>query len=153
METSLKRLFGTIDGFWKRYLLHLLESYGRFFFFKCNYDIRDYPKLPQFYSELLQWWSEFREISASQRDWIHVIWDYKNIRLDKRPIFYKNHYEWGIIYIYDLQLHKSVKDSFHLILEKISKTNFLVWAGFRHCIPHSLRSSTYNSAIGPVSLY
>ena len=57
----LKRLliFGSNDGFWKRYLLHLLEPYGGFFFFKCNFDIRDYPNLPQFYSELLQWWSEF----------------------------------------------------------------------------------------------
>ena len=60
----LKRLFGGNDGFWKRYLLHLLEPYGGFFFFKCNFDIRDYPNLHQFYSELLQWWSEFREMSA-----------------------------------------------------------------------------------------
>ena len=60
----LKRLFGGNDGFWKRYLLHLLEPYGGFFFFKCNFDIRDYPNLPRFYSELLQWWSEFREMSA-----------------------------------------------------------------------------------------
>ena len=60
----LKLLFGGNDGFWKRYLLHLLEPYGGFFFFKCNFDIRDYPNLPQFYSELLQWWFEFREMSA-----------------------------------------------------------------------------------------
>ena len=39
-------------------------------------------------------------------------------------------------------MHKSVKDS----------TNFLVWAGLRHSIPHSLRSSTYNAAIGPLQL-
>ena len=45
----LKRLFGTKDEYWKRYLLHLLESYGGFFFFKSNYDIRDYPNLPQFF--------------------------------------------------------------------------------------------------------
>ena len=34
----------------------------------------------------------------------------------------------------------------------ISKTNFLVWAGLRHSIPHSLKSSTYNAAIGPLQL-
>ena len=45
----LKRLFGTKDEYWKRYLLHLLEPYGGFFFFKSNYDIRDYPNLPQFF--------------------------------------------------------------------------------------------------------
>ena len=39
-------------------------------------------------------------------------------------------------------MHKSVKDS----------TNFLVWAGLGQSIPHSLRSSTYNAAIGPLQL-
>ena len=149
----LKRLFGTKDEYWKRYLLHLLEPYGGFFFFKSNYDIRDYPDLPQFFfSELLQWWSEFREMSASEKDWVHVIWDYKDIRIDKKPIFYKNHYDSEIIYTCDLQLHKGVKDSFQLVVEKISKTNFLMWAGLRHTISHSLRSSTYNAAIGPLQL-
>ena len=66
---------------------------------------------------------------ASEKDWVHVIWNNKDVRIDKKPIFYKNYYDSGIIYICDLQLHKSVKDSFHLILEMISKTNFLVWAG------------------------
>ena len=74
-------------GFWKRYILHPLKPYGGFFFFKCNYDIRDYPNLPQFHSELLQWWSEFREMSASEKDWVHVIWNNKDIRIDKKPFF------------------------------------------------------------------
>ena len=77
------------DGFWKRYILHLLEPYGGFFFFKCNYDIREYPNLPQFYFELLQWWSEFREMSASGKDWGHVIWNNRDIRIDKKPTFSK----------------------------------------------------------------
>ena len=87
----LKRLliFGSNDGFWKRYLLHLLEPYGGFFFFKCNFDIRDYPNLPQIYSELLQWWSEFREMPASEKDRVHIIWNNKDIRIDKKPICYK----------------------------------------------------------------
>ena len=137
------------------FLVHLYRTkdYGGFFFFKC----RDYPNLPQFYSEFLQWWrSEFREMFASEKDWVHVIWNNKDVRIDKKPIFfffYKNYdYDLGIIYICDLQLNKSVKDLFHLILEKISKTNFLVWAGLRHSIPHSLRSSAYNAAIGPLQL-
>ena len=73
-------------------------------------------------------------MSASEKDWDHVIWNNENIRIDKKPIFYKNYYDSGIIYICDLQLHKSVKDSSHPILEKISKTNFLVWAELRHPI-------------------
>ena len=97
----LKRLFGSNDG--------------GFFFFNCNYDIRDHPNLLHFYSELLQWWSEFRQMSASEKDWVYVIWNNKDIRI-KSLFFYKNHYDSGIIYIFDLPMHKSVKDS----------TNFLV---------------------------
>ena len=80
-------------------------------------------------------------MSASEKDWVHVIWNNKDIRI-KSLFFYKNHYDSGIIYIFDLPMHKSVKDS----------TNFLVWAGLGHSIPHSLRSSTYNAAIGPLQL-
>ena len=97
----LKRPFGSNDG--------------GFFFFNRNYDIRDHPNLLHFYSELLQWWSEFRQMSASEKDWVHVIWNNKDIRI-KSLFFYKNHYDSGIIYIFDLPMHKSVKDS----------TNFLV---------------------------
>ena len=63
----LKRLFGSNDG--------------GFFFFNCNYDIRDHPNLLHFYSELLQWWSEFREMSASEKDWVLVILNNKDIRI------------------------------------------------------------------------
>ena len=91
-------------------------------------------------------------MSASEKDWVHVIWDYKDIRIDKKPICYKNYYDSEIIYTCDLQSHKSVKDSFQLVVEKISKTNFLMWAGLRHTISHSLRSRTYNAAIGPLQL-
>ena len=61
--------------------------------------IRDYPNLPQFYSELLQWLSDFQELSASEKDWVHVIWNNKDIRIGKKPIFYQNYYESGIIYL------------------------------------------------------
>ena len=77
---------------------------GGIFFFNCNYYIRDHPNLLHFYSELLQWWSEFREMSASEKDWVHVIWNNKLGYTYKKPIFYKNHYDSGIIYIFDLQM-------------------------------------------------
>jgi len=49
------------------------------FFFSCNFDINDYPKLPKFYSELLQWWFQLRKNIASEKDWIHIIWNNKQI--------------------------------------------------------------------------
>ena len=54
------------NGFWRKYLKHKLHHVGEFFFFRCNYDIRDYEINNQFYKELLQWWSEFREKHSSK---------------------------------------------------------------------------------------
>ena len=58
----LKRIFGENDGAWKSYLRVSLKRYGGLFLFYCNYDIKDYHVSSLFYSELLQWWSEFRDV-------------------------------------------------------------------------------------------
>ena len=55
----LKRIFGENDGAWKSYLRVSLKRHGGLFLFYCNYDIKDFYVPSLFYSELLQWWSEF----------------------------------------------------------------------------------------------
>ena len=45
---------------WKAFLDYLLEDYGGTFFVSCNYNMRDYNINSLFYSELLQWWDDFR---------------------------------------------------------------------------------------------
>ena len=57
----LKIIFSENNGTWKMYLRHQLKNVGGLFLFHCNYDIKDVVISSQFYSELLQWWSEFRE--------------------------------------------------------------------------------------------
>ena len=49
-----------------------------------------------FYSELLKWWSEFRENFASTKDWCNIIWNNKEIRINSSQIFYKNFFDYGI---------------------------------------------------------
>ena len=50
----LKRISSENEGTWKNYLRHILVSLGGlFFFFKCNFDIKDYTINSLFYSELL----------------------------------------------------------------------------------------------------
>ena len=56
----LKRIFRENDGAWKSYIRQILKQSGGFFLFRCNYDVKDIPIRSQFYTELLQWWSEFR---------------------------------------------------------------------------------------------
>ena len=54
--------------------------------------------------------------------------------------------------ISDLSFDLNNKDSFSLISNRISKTNFLVWAGLRRSIPSILKNCTHKSTTGELSL-
>ena len=111
------------------------------FFFNCNYDINDYSFSSQFYTELLQWWSEFRDNFATTKDWVNIIWNNKDIRINDGPVFYKNYFESGVVFVHDLLLHLNNTDSFKIIENKIYKTNLLIWTGLRHSVPKYLKES------------
>ena len=108
----IKRIFGANDGTWKSYLRHLLYRCGGLFLFHCNYDVKDIPITSQFYSELLKWWSDFREEFDSEREQQNIVWNNKEIRIDNKPVFYKNFFESGIIYVNDLLFHLNNRDGF-----------------------------------------
>ena len=119
------------------------------FLFHCNYDVKDIPIRSQFYTELLQWWSEFRFEFDGEKKWQNVIWNNKDIPINNKSIFYKNFFESGIIYVKDLLLKLNNIDSYNVILNIINKTNFLVWAGLRHAVPyHPFPSGS--PKIGPI---
>ena len=127
---------------WKSYIRQILEQYGVFFLFHCNYYVKDIPIRSQFYTELLQWWSEFRFEFDGEKKWQNIIWNSKDIRINNKSIFYKNFFESGIIYVKDLLLKFNNIDSYNIILNIINKTNFLVWAGLRHAILSYLKTDT-----------
>ena len=108
---------------WKRYLKHQLKSVG-LFFINCNYD--DYTISSQFYRELLLWWSQFHERFASASNWKKIIWNNKEIRIDKKLVYVKNYYESGIVYMYvnDLLFNISSNDSFDHFAKKLVKSTF-----------------------------
>ena len=59
--------------------------------------------LPSFiYRELLLWWSQFRESFATEilTNWKNIIWNNKEIRIDKKPIYYENYIESGTDYLH-----------------------------------------------------
>ena len=135
----LKRLFNDSNATWKTYLLHLLEPVGGRFFLNCNYEVSDYMISSQFYHELLLWWSEFRESFASEGDWKIIVWNNKEIRIDNKPVYYKNYFKSGIIYIHDLLFNLNTMDSYNYFSNKIVKNNFRQWAGLRHSVPSHLK--------------
>jgi len=85
----LKRIFGENDGVWKSYIRQILKKCGVFFLFRCNYDVKDIPIRSQFYTELLQWWSEFRLEFDAEENWQNIIWNNKDIRINNKSVFYK----------------------------------------------------------------
>ena len=70
----------------------------------------------------------------------------------KHSVYYKSYFEAGVVHISDLSFDLNNKDSFSLVSNRISKTNFLVWAGLPHSIPSILKNSTYKSKTGELSL-
>ena len=87
------------------------------FFLHCNYDIKGYSISSHFYCELLQWWSDFRQDFATGHDWKNILWNNKEIRVNKLPVFYKGFFDSDIIYVKDLLFGLSITDSFNIISE------------------------------------
>jgi len=138
----LKRIFGSNEGAWKSYLCVSLERFGGLFLFHCNYDIKDVHISSQFYSELLRWWYEFRVVFDTGKQWQYILWNNKEIRVNNKPIFYKNFFQKDIIHVNDLLLDMDITNSFTIISNRISKLNYLIWAGLRLSVPTHLKSNS-----------
>ena len=118
-------------------MCHLLVKYGGLFLFNCNLNVNDFSIHSKFYTELLQWWSDFREDFASIKDWNSIIWNNKEIRVNGSPVYYKNYFDSDIFYVSDLLFNLNNTESFDVIAKKIRKTNFLVWTGLRYSVPNN----------------
>ena len=108
-----------------------------YFIVNCNYDIIEIHISSKFYSELLQWWSEFRSVFDSRRECQYISWNNKEIRVDNKPVFYKKKklFEQDVIFVNDFLFELDTTNSFTIISNKISKINYLIWAGLRHSVP------------------
>ena len=138
----LKSIFNENDGTWKGYLKHQLRSVGGLFFINCNYDVNDYTASSQFYRDFLLWWSQFRETFASENDWQKSSGIIKKYEQIKKPVYFKNYNESGIVYVNDILFNISTNDAFDYFSKQISKINILQWAGLRHSIPDFLKGTS-----------
>ena len=90
---------------WKITLNYFLSQVGGEFILKCHFDTRQLPiYLPAFYKECLDAWSMLRQPSIlSYEDVVHqVIWNDKNITVQKLSLFEKHLLSKGIVTIGDL---------------------------------------------------
>lgn len=68
------------------------------------------------------------------------MWNNKEIQINNKPIFYQTLFENGITFVNDLLFDVDTAYSFKIISSKISKTNFLTWAGLHHSVPLHLKT-------------
>ena len=61
------------------------------------------------------------------------MWNNKEIRVDNKPVFFKKKklFEQDIIFVNDFLFELDTTNSFTFVSNKISKINYLIWAGFR----------------------
>ena len=90
-----------------------------------HYDIKEIHISSKFYSKLLQWWSEFRSVFDSRREWQNILWNNKQKRVDNKPVFYKKKkkIEQDIIFVNDLLFELDTTNSVTVVLNEIGKTN------------------------------
>ena len=69
------------------------------------------------------------------------------IRIDKKPVFYKNYFDCRIVYMHNLLLDLDKGQLYGVFSKTIKKTNFLQWAGLRHSIPPHLKGTNKSPSI------
>ena len=57
---------------------------------------------------------------------VKILWNNKEIRVDNKPVFYKKLFEKDVIFVNDLLFELDTANSFTIVLEKISKINYLI---------------------------
>ena len=139
----LKRIFQCNNGAWRSFLRFSLEPFGGLFLFHCNYDIKEIHTCisSKFYSQLLQWWCEFRIVFDSRKESQYILWNNKQICVDKKPVFYKILFEQGVVFVDDLLFELNATNCFTIVSNKISKVNYLTYAGLCHPVPTHLKKS------------
>ena len=149
LETQIKalrlswipRILDEREEPWKSYFRFCLKKYGGDCFLKCNYDIGDLDlELNCFYFELLVWWAEFRNTFSDVNYSRYVIWNNKDIRIDKKPVFYRSFVDKGIIYLHDLLFDFDNLQSYELAKQKGLNTNFLTWTALRSSVSKEIKS-------------
>ena len=83
---------------------------------------------------------------STENQWLEILWNNKDIRIDNKPIFYKTFFESGVTHVTDLRFDLNTTESYHIITKDIERANFLAWVGLRHAIPSHLKSNSKNNS-------
>ena len=139
------RILSDSNDNWKAIPNHYLEKHGGLsFLLKCNYDIKYLDnRLPSFYRELLRFFHELRSQYESPLKRGFILWNNKEILIDKKPVFWKPWYYKKIFFIKDLLTDSGDFLSFNQFKEKYNiETNFLQYYQMISAIPSILKQKS-----------
>ena len=139
------RILSDSNDNWKAIPNHYLEKHGGLsFLLKCNYDIKYLDnRLPSFYRELLRFFHELRSQYESPLKRDFILWNNKEILIDKKPVFWKPWYDKKIFFIKDLLTDSGDFLSFNQFKEKYNiETNFLQYYQMISAIPSILKQKS-----------
>ena len=122
---------------WNDIVNEYLSPYGGLaFLVRYKYDTKFLNYIPTFYRNLLGFANELIIESCKP----NIIWNYRNIQLDGKSIFYRDWFERGIIYIHHLRNGQGAWLSFDEFKNKYDiRTNFLKYMGVIRIIKNALK--------------
>ena len=136
---------------WKLVLDTLLKPVGGPYLLKCNFSVSDLPvKVSPFYVECLTLWSRFNTALPDQVEDIlnEIVWNYKNILVNKYSCYYSDLVEVGMHRICDMV---KVDGSFYtwsgLQLKGLQSKNFHFWQELIDAIPISWKKADIQHAL------
>ena len=136
---------------WKIVLDTLLTPVGGPYLLKCNFRLCDLPaKISPFYEECLTLWSKFNTTNPNQVEDIlnEIIWNNKNILINKKSCFYSDLVEAGMHRICDIvKPNGHFYTLFDLQSKNIQPRNFLSWHGLIDAIPANWKKELKSKAI------
>ena len=148
----IKRIVENRDASWKAIPNYLVSKFGGLdFLVTCDYDLNllNLESLPEFYRVVLGYWQEFKLLTQSKEKPVkdQIIWNNRNIRLDRKSIFIRDWFNKGITYIKDLldaDLNflslASLKEKFQI------EFLFTVYYGLLKAIPKDWKTSFRDTA-------
>ena len=122
---------------WKSVVNFYLNPIGGQLIFRCNYKVDRLPvKLPSYYREMLQCWSEVNPCShfpIVQQ----IIWNNSDILVNNKSVFINFFYQRGILYISDMfNEYNTLKSWDDLSRIGCTASLYLRWQGLLHALPH-----------------
>ena len=127
---------------WKAIPNHFFDMYGGLnFLLRCNYDSRFLKQtgMPQFYQVMLQCFHELKSSYETDLGQDLVLFNNKEILIDRKTFFYKSWFQKGIFRVHDLLTNNGAFLSHSEFTTKYNlKCNFLQYLQVVSAIPRRL---------------